>query len=110
MIKAKWDIYMIVGIHMTRGLLPEADGEVVIAVQYRKVMFQWYWSRHVESTFLEFGGNRWEPLLLFKGSDLEDGEIEEDIVEASLKDVITEEDVKAEGNVYTSDGRVVIFG
>ncbi|OCL00956.1 uncharacterized protein K441DRAFT_599987 [Cenococcum geophilum 1.58] len=60
-------------------------GELVFAVQYRKIQFNWYFSRQVESSFLE-KGNRWQVLWDTRGDNVEEDEAEEDVLEAMMTD------------------------
>ena len=60
-------------------------GELVFAVQYRKIQFNWYFRRQVESSFLE-KGNRWQVLWDTRGDNVEQDEAEEDILEAMMTD------------------------
>ena len=126
-IKFGWDAYMVVGIHtlcessmatggseervqkleMPSGAstrpVPSTSREIIVAFQYRKVLFRWFWSRDVGTAFLEIGSNRWQPLAITRGH--EDGE--EDIVEATLQDVVVAEDVDREA--YTVSGQVIVL-
>jgi hypothetical protein len=60
-------------------------GELVFAVQYRKIQFNWYFRRQVESSFLE-KGNRWQVLWDTRGDSMEQDEAEEDVLEAVMTD------------------------
>jgi hypothetical protein len=62
-----------------------STGELVFAVQYRKIQFNWYFRRQVESSFLE-KGNRWQVLWDTRGDNVEQDEAEEDILEAMMTD------------------------
>jgi nucleoside phosphorylase len=100
-LKSGWDVYMVVGIHT----IPSGNEEVIVAIQYRKVRFQWFWSRDVDGAFLEVGGNRWEPLVIVKNS----GKInvgDKEILETTLEDAINEEEIGGEDDVYQIAGCV----
>lgn len=115
------EIYMVVGIHvigysdhnmdLSSGARNEVltFSEIIIAVQYRKVVFDWIRSRDVDNAFLEIGSNRWEPLVLTRSSETGDGAGEEDIVEATLKRTILAEDVEIQGDIYTVSGQVIML-
>jgi nucleoside phosphorylase len=100
-LKSGWDIYMVVGIHT----IPFGNEEVIVAIQYRKVRFQWFWSRDVDGAFLEVGGNRWQPLVIVKNPrKINVGDKE--ILETTLEDAINEEEIGAEDDVYQIAGCV----
>ena len=90
------------------GPLSFTSGEIIVAVQYRKVMLQWFWSRDVGTVLLETGSNRWEPLVNTKMTEPVDSD-GEDIVEAKLQDAIVAEDVAKEGDVYTVSDQVIVL-
>jgi len=113
------ETYMIVGLHtlsspVTRRMKPndqvtshlatEATGEAIIAIQYRKVRYHWFWRSVVDKAFLD-RSDVWEPAFITKGSTTEDSEI----VHATLKDVITTSDVPDEGEVIVIDGQVIVL-
>ena len=120
-IKLGRDIYMVVGIHVigysdhntelsSRARIEApAFSEIIVAVQYRKVIFDWFRSRDVDNAFLEIGSNRWEPLVLTRNSETGDGAGEEDIVEATLKRNILAEDIGVQGDIYTVSGQVIML-
>ena len=60
-------------------------GELVYAVQYRKIQFNWYFSKRVESGFLG-KGNRWQVLWDTRGDNVEEDEAEEEVLEAMMTD------------------------
>ena len=85
-----------------------ASRELIIAVQYRKVQFKWFFSRNIDSAFLEAGHNRWKVFAI--SGRAESSEDEEDVVEADLQDGIEAEDIEEEGDVYfTSDKETAII-
>lgn len=119
-IKYGFETYMIVGLHTvclvpTRGIVaenkvaqagdPAIGGEVIVAVQYRKVQFSWFWQRSVDSAFLKFS-NVWEPVLIIKGSEEEE---DTEVVQATLQTTVTEGDFKDEGEVHTLSGQVIVL-
>jgi nucleoside phosphorylase len=138
MAKNRLDIYMIVGIHiiysttgpgivfqhgMQQGHSTAVNigttapflrpGELIVAVEYRKVQFHWFWSRDVDRAFLEIGCNRWElGVIIRTGSDDEgeelDEEEEEDIIEATLQDYIMKEDIEVTGEVLRLSDQLVL--
>jgi hypothetical protein len=74
-------------------------GEIVVAVQYRKVQFEWISARKEDSAFLEMGCNRWKVFEISGRAELNDDRY--DIVEATLQDKIVEKDIENEGrNLY----------
>lgn len=124
-LKVGWDIYMVVGIHTLRKLpaghsgpedrviqgkpSPDANEEIIIAVQYRKVVFRWFRKRDVDSAFLDIGENRWEPLLITKMSEVSGQNEDGDIIEADLQDDVRQEDLQAEGDVFDIAGQILIL-
>ena len=79
-----------------------AAGEQIIAIQYRKVTFDWS-SIKLEPGFLEIGSNKW---VIYETGR---GEQDDDILEASLKDYIEKEDIGVEGTVYTVDEQMFVI-
>jgi hypothetical protein len=86
-------------------LATEAAGEVIIAIQYRKVRYHWFWRSSVDKAFLDLS-NVWEPAFITKGPVTEDSEI----VQVTLADAVTTEDLLEEGEVIASiDGQVIVL-
>jgi hypothetical protein len=81
----------------------ESPGEKVFAVQYRKVKYEWFNGKKVETAFLE-RGNRW----IIQGgyrNTLEDEEDDEDLVAAELMEGPNVEELEANYEAYcTADG------
>lgn len=126
----EWDVYLVVGIHTVRdpgysGLEDQlkqmqltittdrveipttpAPGELIIAVQYRKVQYHWHLKDKVDSAFLEMGCNRWEVYPSSRIPGLSD---DDKILEATLYGNINKEDFIGEGEVFIIDGDVVIL-
>lgn len=73
----------------------EAPGERILAVQYRKVKFNFFATKDVDGAFLE-PNNRWEQIGKFKAAGMQDG------IEARL----TDESLDEEGykKAQTEDG------
>jgi hypothetical protein len=80
-----------------------APGEVVFAVQYRKVRFNWFSSRKLERGFLNIECNRWKVASVGMRTDEVDDE--DDVVEVMLGDSIGEEDV--EGEYLFANNRII---
>ena len=129
-IKYGCDAYMIVGIHtvpvssicvsdlenrfaeLNSNLGPEngrveigtpTPGEIVFAVQYRKVRFNWFSSRTMKHGFLNKGCNRWKVFSIPVRTGEENDE--DDIVEAVLEDNIGDKDV--DGDIYFVDNQII---
>ena len=119
-----WSVYMAVGIHTVQeSAIAElgdrlqqmqlrtedgttrsvASGEQIIAVQYRKVQYNWYSGQKVDSAFLEVNCNQWEVYASIRM------ESTKEVVEASLKYALSKEDVEEEGEVYVVDGQVIVL-
>lgn len=64
-------------------LVFKAPGDQIYAVQYRKLKFNWFFSRTESSAFLE-KKSRWKFSMEWRGED--DGEDGEEILEASLEE------------------------
>lgn len=132
-IKYGWNVYMIVGIHtvqessirisdlenrvaaldahlgtgnvgVTLGS-PNA-GEIVFAVQYRKVRFSWFSNRKLEHGVLNARCNRWKVIPISGRADENDED--DNIVEANLQDSITEEDIE-KGEVYVTGDQMIVL-
>jgi nucleoside phosphorylase len=125
-IKHEMSVYMTVGIHMVprsslrshdlreqlqnvelspHGDLKSSNEEpLIIAVQYRKVQFDWPSKPAVDSAFLEVTCNRWEVYNGLRNSE-DDGEI----IEATLKDTIVKEDVTGQGDIFVVGGQVIVL-
>jgi hypothetical protein len=95
MIQASFPVYLVVGIH-TISNFPSTIEEIVVAIQYRKVVFGWLRSRDVDSATLERGRNIWQPTLITKGSQEVDDLQDEESVEAHLQDIFDAEDMSDE--------------
>ena len=78
-------------------VIPRA-GELVIAVQYRKVKFKWFSSREVDKAVLERSVNRWKVFLL-RARQMENGAT--DCVEVDLQETLVMEDVVTEDSERT---------
>lgn len=131
-IKYGWNVYMVVGIHTihessirvsdleTRLAALDANlgggnggvtfgspiaGEIVFAVQYRKVQFSWFSSRKLEHGYLNVGCTRWKVVPISGRADA--AEEEDDVVEANLQDSIVKEDIE-DGEVYMASNEVIV--
>ena len=125
MVKNRLPVYMVVGIHtiyvppsrqrtstymnaiesraeamdMDQGHLP--SGELIVAVEYRKVLFHWLWSRDVDRAILETGKNLWQLSVIVR-NDTDEDEIEPgmeifpDILEVTLQDHVVREDLDSD--------------
>jgi len=88
------------------AFLPAA-GELIVAVQYRKVQWGWFSSRDFDSAFLELNVNRWKVFVDDWKDPSEQGE--DDIVEVKLQDSIVEEDVKEQGEVVIEGDQIFVL-
>lgn len=120
MIKIEWDVWLVVGIHTipatsaasvsipdSEGLLT-SDEELIVAVQYRKVIYDWVDERD-KNTVLEQGVYRWEPLLLTKASTDTDEESENDILEVFLETHIDTAGLVLSSDVFEECNRILVF-
>jgi len=116
-IRCGFETYMIVGLHTlstpaTRRKTesPPASsprftqGEVIVAIRYRKVKYNWFWRKSVDTAFLELS-NVWEPTYITKGSEIVDTEI----VEATLQDVVTASDFTDDGEILSLNGHIIVL-
>lgn len=92
MIQAGFPVYMTVGIH-TVSNFPSTTTEIIVAIQYRKVVFGWLRSRDLDSATLERGRNIWQPTLITKGSEEVGAVQDEELVEARLQDTFDKKDM-----------------
>jgi len=102
-IKEDWKAYMVVAKHTIPE--PSGNGELLVAVQYRRVGFKWFSNKKVESAFLEKCSHRWKVLEFNTGRSSKE---EDEIVEADLEETFGETAV-TEGqleNVFISDDQV----
>jgi len=74
-----------------------APGDRIIAVEYRKVRFEWFSSRKAGTAFLE-KGNRW--IVHHTSSRMEPTDDSEDVVEENLQEVSTKADLDIVYEVY----------
>jgi nucleoside phosphorylase len=89
-----------------KAFLP-ADGELIVAVQYRKVQWGWFSSRDFDSAFLETNVNRWKVFVDDWKDPSQPGE--DDVVEVSLQDSIVEEDVTMQGEVVIEGDQIFVL-
>jgi len=81
MIRYGWETYMTVGLHTlsTPATRHKTDNfsasspsstrdEVIVAIQYRKVKYHWFWRSNLDTAFLELS-NVWEPMFITKGGE-----------------------------------------
>jgi nucleoside phosphorylase len=121
MIKFEWDVHFVVGIHtlpaasassttkLDSGGLVASDAEVIVAVQYRKVIFNWLGERDIKIAHLESRGCRWEPLIVTKHSTDTGEESERDILEASLETHVDTAELRFHGDVFEGDDKLLII-
>jgi hypothetical protein len=109
--------YMVVGLHTLKfpPSVPSVADELIVAVEYRKVAFRWYWRQNVDSSYLESCGNLWEVFVISRSdaghesAGEDEIEKEEEIIEAILEDSISQEEIEALGEACSLDGRLVIM-
>lgn len=77
--------------------------EVIVAIQYRKVQFDWSSILHVDVPLFEMGDGRW---IVNTGCMM--GRDDCDIVEVNLQGTIEEEDID-EGEVFITDNLMIVF-
>lgn len=84
----------------------DAPGEQIFAVQYRKVKFRLFQSRRVENGFLEEGA-RWQMYVGARGEaeDVASEEEEEDVVDATLSDTMSESDLDEGVSIMCTIGK-----
>jgi hypothetical protein len=80
-------------------------GEQVYAVQYRRIEFAWYSSRHIDKAFLE-GGNRWKVYVSSsRGGDNE----YDDIIDAELEDGLEKSDLENDCEFVVLGDEEILF-
>ena len=84
-----------------------SSDELIVAVQYRMVQFNSY-LQNVENAILEVACNRWEAYASRRVGNSGTGEVA-NIIEATLKPMITKEDVEWEGEIVVADGQVIVL-
>lgn len=121
MIKFEWDVHLVVGIHTlpaisassatkadSGGLMGSGE-EVIVAVQYRKVIFHWLDEQDIKMAHLDSRGCRWEPLVVTKHSTDTGEESERDILEVSLETHIDTTELRSHGDVFEGDDRLLVI-
>ena len=81
-----------------------APGEIVFAVQYRKVRYNWFSSRKMKDGFLNVECNRWKVFPITGRTQLDHED--DDIVEAILQDSIVEEYIE-DGEIYNIGNQII---
>lgn len=117
MIQYDIETYMVVGIHTlstpairqtTAQLSTSASvvtqGEVIVAIQYRKVKNGWFWRNSVDTAFLDLA-NVWAPALIIKGPEND----QDEIVQVMLQDHVTASDYTDEGEALEVNGEVIVL-
>ena len=102
-IKHEWKAYMVVAKHTIPG--PGGIGELLVAVQYRRVGFKWFSTKDVDSAFLKKGSHRWKVLEFNIGRSSDEND---EIIEADLEETLEETAVE-EGqleNVFIVDDQL----
>jgi nucleoside phosphorylase len=110
-------VYMVVGLHTLKlpaTMMSVTGEELIVAVEYRKVAFRWYWRQNVDSAYLNSGTNIWEVFVISRSDDEDEAhefEIEEEnIVEAILEDNISQDEMEAlVGEACSLDGQLIVM-
>ena len=117
------EVYMVIGLHTistpsTRRMTEKSQvaecfsaptlitaGEVIVAIQYRKVKYHWFWRSSVDKAFLEHS-NVWEPAFITKGSE---AERDSEVVQATLQETVSASDFTDEGEIFDVNGQVIVL-
>jgi hypothetical protein len=121
MIKIEWDVWLVVCIHTipsssaasVANSNPKAqldsNEEIIVAVQYRKVIFDWLEGQDGTTARLEPEANRWEPLILTKASTDDGQEPESDTLMVSLETHVDTAELNFSNEIFEEGDRILVF-
>ena len=121
MIKIEWGVWLVVCIHTIPATSAtstansdvkaqtNSNEEIMVAVQYRKVLFDWLESQDGITPRLEPGVNQWEPLILTKASTDDGQEPESDTLVVSLETHIDTAELDFSDEIFEEGDRILVL-